>query len=91
VPGLGNVLPGLLGTALGLAVSSGVLLLLLAGCCLLFGLLKLRPSGGRSRVVRSLDEALGRPQVYLPPDAPRGRADQLRTPELLEAQTRNSA
>ena len=88
---LAAVLPGLLGTALGLAVSSGVLLVLLAGFCLLLGLLKLRASGGRSRVVRSLDEALGRPQVYLSPDAPRGRTDQLRTPELLEAVERNSA
>ena len=88
---LADVLPGLLGTALGLALSSGALLVLLAGFCLVLGLLKLRASGGRSRVVRSLDEALGRPQVYLPPDAPRGRTDQLRTPELLDALKRNSA
>jgi hypothetical protein len=88
---LRDVLPGVLGTALGLVVSSAVLLVLLAGFCLLLGLLKLRPSGGRSRVVRSLDEALGRRQAYLSPDAPRGPTDQLRTPELLEAQTRNSA
>ena len=88
---LPDVLPGLLGTALGLVLSSGALLVLLAGFCLVLGLLKLRASGGRSRVVRSLDEALGRPQVYLPPDAPRGPTDQLRTPELLDALKRNSA
>ena len=51
---------------------------------------KLRPSGRHSHTVRSLDEALGRRQQYLPPDAPRGPVDQLRTPELLEAQSRNS-
>ena len=43
-------------------------------------------------LVRSLDEAVGdTPQQYLPPDAPRGRTDQLRTPELLEAEERKSA
>jgi hypothetical protein len=88
---LRDVLPGVLGTALGLLLSSAVLLVLLAGFCVLLGLPKLRASGGRSRVVRSLDEALGRRQAYLPPDAPRGRTDQLRTPELLDAQERNSA
>jgi len=80
-----------LGTLQGLLVSSAVVLGLLAGFCLLFNLPKLRASGRRSRVVRSLDEALGQPQTYLPPDAPRGPADQLRTPELLEAQSRKSA
>jgi hypothetical protein len=90
VSGLGGVLSWIAGTALGLLVSSVAILVLLAGFSLALGLLKLRPSGGRSRIVRSLDEALGRPQTYLPPDAPRGRTDQLRTPELLEARTRKS-
>lgn len=82
---------GALGTLFGLAVSSAVLLALFIGFCILFNLPKLRPSGRHSRVVRSLDEAVGQPADYLPPDAPRGPADQLRTPELLEAQTRKSA
>jgi hypothetical protein len=69
---LRDALPGVLGTALGLLLSSAVLFVLLAGFCTLLGLPKLRASGGRSRVVRSLDEALGRPQAYLPPDAPVG-------------------
>lgn len=80
-----------LGTLQGLLVSTGVLLALFVGFCVLFNLPKLRASGRHSRVVRSLDEALSdAPQQYLPPDAPRGRTDQLRTPELLEAQQRKS-
>jgi hypothetical protein len=79
------------GTLQGLLVSTGVLLALFIGFCVLFNLPKLRPSGRHSRIVRSLDEALGDAQKYLPPDAPRGPVDQLRTPELLEADRRNSA
>jgi hypothetical protein len=80
-----------LGTLQGLLVSTGVLLALFVGFCVLFNLPKLRPSGRHSRIVRSLDEAVGEPQQYLPPDAPRGRTDQLETPELLEARARKSA
>jgi hypothetical protein len=79
------------GTLQGLLVSTGVLLALFVGFCVLFNLPKLRRSGRGSRVVRSLDEAVGEPQRYFPPDAPRGRTDQLRTPELLEANARKSA
>ena len=80
------------GTLQGLLVSTGVLLALFIGFCVLFNLPKLRASGRHSRVVRSLDEALSdTPQRYLPPDAPRGRTDQLRTPELLEAEQRKTA
>jgi len=86
-----DVVAAALATLQGLLVSSAVVLALLAGFCLLFNLPKLRSSGRRSRIVRSLDEALGQRQTYLPPDAPRGPADQLRTPELLEAQSRKSA
>jgi len=80
-----------LGTLQGLLVSTGVLLALFVGFCVLFNLPKLRASGRHSRIVRSLDEAMGESQTYLPPDAPRGPADQLRTPELLEAESRKSA
>ena len=80
-----------LGPLQGVLVSTGVLLALFVGFCVLFNLPKLRASGRHSRVVRSLDEALSdAPQQYLPPDAPRGRTDQLRTPELLEARQRKS-
>jgi hypothetical protein len=84
------LLPAAFGTLQGLIVSTGVLLALFVGFCVLLNFPKLRRSGRHSRTVRSLDEALGRPQQYLPPDAPRGPVDQLRTPELLEAQSRNS-
>ena len=81
-----------LGTLQGLLVSTVVLLALFVGFCVLFNLPKLRSSGRHSRTVRSLDEALSdTPQQYLPPDAPRGPTDQLRTPELLEAGKRKSA
>jgi hypothetical protein len=86
-----ELLPGALGTLQGLLVSSLVLLALFVGFCVFLNLPKLRPSGRHSHVVRSLDEALGRQESYLPPDAPRGRTDQLRTPELLESRTRKSA
>jgi hypothetical protein len=89
--GFSALWPGALLTLQALLVSSVVLLALFAGFCVLLNFSKLRPSGGRSRVVRSLDEALGERQTYLPPDAPRGPADQLRTPELLETKSRKTA
>jgi hypothetical protein len=90
MPRLGELLPGILGTALGLLVSSLALLALLVGFCLPLGLLKLRPSGGGSRIVGNLNEALGRRSTYLPPRHA-ARTDRLRTPELLEARTRKTA
>lgn len=80
-----------LGTIGGLGASMIVVLVLLIGFCVLVGMAKLRPSGRTTKVVRSLDEALGRPESYLAPDAPRGAVDQLRTPELLEAAARKSS
>lgn len=88
---LSSMAPGALGTLQGLLVSTGVILALFVGFCVLFNLPKLRPSGRHSRVVRGLDEAIGGRQTYLSPDAPRGIVDQLRTPELLETERRNSA
>ena len=85
------IAPGALGAAQGLLVSTGALLALFIGFCLLFNLPKLRASGGHSRVVRGLDELVGVPQIYLSPDAPHGTVDQLHTPELLEAQPRKFA
>ncbi len=82
------IAPGALGTLQGLLVSTGVLLLLFVGFCVLFNLPKLRPSGRHSRVVRGLDEAIGVRQTYLLADAPRGQVDQLSTPELREARAR---
>ena len=87
IEGLGPVLA----TLQGLVVSAVALLVLFIGFCVLFGFPKLRPSGRHSRIVRSLDEAVGRGERYLPSDTPRGPIDQLRTPELLEAQARKNA
>lgn len=85
------MIPGALRTLEGLLVSTGALLLLFVGFCLLFNLPKLRPSGRHSKVVRGLDELVGVPQRYLTPDAPWGVVDQLRTPELLDSAPRKSA
>jgi hypothetical protein len=54
-----------------------VILVLMIGASLLLDRFKLRPSGRTSMTVRSLDEALGRPESYLPPSTPRGTTDQL--------------
>ncbi len=81
----------MVGTAVGLLSSSVFVVGLIVGFCVLVGLLKLRPTAGNAPVVRSLDEPLThRPTRYLSPADPRGPADQLRSPELLEAGTRPS-
>ncbi len=87
---MGSITPAALGTLQVLVVGSVAVLALFIGFCVLFNLPKLRPSGPHSRVVRSLDEAVGTAEPYLPPTAPRGRVDQLRTPELLETRGRKS-
>lgn len=73
----------LVGALQGLGVSSAFLLVLFIGFCVLVGFTKHRKTSG-TRVVRNLDDRLGEALQYLPPDAPRGPTDQLRTPELLE-------
>lgn len=52
------------------------LLVLMIGLCLLLDWTKFRPTRN-SRTVKSLDELVGKPISYLPPDAPRGTTDQL--------------
>ena len=74
----------LLGLLQGLGFSTVFLLAVFLGFCVLVGLTKLRPIDKRSRVVRSLDDRLGSGARYLSPSVPRGPADQLKTPELLE-------
>ncbi len=88
---LSSITPGALATLQGLLVSSGVLLALFLGVCVLFNLPKLRRSGRHSRVVRGLEEVVGGRQTYLSGGLPHGPVDQLRTPELLEAAARKSA
>jgi hypothetical protein len=71
-------------------VAAVFLIALLAGFSVVFNFPKLRKGGGKTLTVRSLDERLGRTMEYLPPTAPRGPADQLATPELLEVAGRKS-
>ena len=77
-----------IGALQGLGASTVFVLVLFIGFCVLFGLFKLKRSAGTGGVVKSLDETITRqPFNYLPPNAPRGPADQLRAPELLEKAT----
>lgn len=88
---MGEEIPRLaIDTVIAITVSSLFLLALLAGFSVLFNFPKLRKAGGKTLTVRSLDERLGAPMQFLPPTAPRGPADQLATPELLEAAARKS-
>ena len=74
----------------GLLSSTVFLLALFIGFCFLAGLPKLRRARDRdSMVVRSLAERIDGKVTYLSPHAPRGPADQLHTPELLEQAGQN--
>lgn len=81
-----------LGTLQGLILSTVFVLLLFIGFCVVVGFTKTQTTaGGSARVVKSLDEVVTRkPMLYLSPSAPRGPADQLRAPELLEAAARKA-
>jgi len=65
-----------IGTVQGLVALTVFLLAALIGFCLLLDRTKFRPTRN-SRVVKSLDELVGPPIQYLPPDVPRGPTDQL--------------
>ncbi len=81
-----------LGTLQGLGISTVFVLALFIGFCVVFGFTKtMKTAGGAARVIKSLDERIShQPMVYLAPSAPRGPADQLKAPELLEAAARRS-
>ena len=80
------------GTLTGLGASTVFVLVLFIGFCVVFGFTKtMKTAGGGARVIKSLDERIShQPMVYLAPSAPRGPADQLKAPELLEAAARRS-
>lgn len=79
------------GFLVALTSSAVFILALFIGFCTIFGFIKLKKTTGRSPVIKSLDEVItGEPMVYLPPTAPRGPADQLRAPELLDSSARRS-
>jgi len=77
-----------LGVLQGVASSTVFVLALFIGFCVIFGFTKLKRTAGTAgtMVIKSLDETIShQPMRYLAPTAPRGPADQLRSPELLEA------
>lgn len=81
-----------IGVLQGLGVSTAFVLVLFIGFCVLVGFTKTKKTaGGSAVVVKSLDERIThQPMAYLAPTAPRGPADQLKAPELLEAAARRS-
>jgi hypothetical protein len=89
-PTLSEVLVAGAQVVIAITVAALFLIALLVGFSVVFNFPKLRKGGGRTLKVRILDERLVRTQEYLPPDAPRGPADQLATPELLEVAARKS-
>ena len=77
------------GVLQGLASSTVFILALMIGFCVVVGFTKLKKTAGRTMVIKSLDEQMtGKPAEYLRPGDPRGPADQLHSPELLEAAAR---
>ena len=78
---------GVIQTLTGLLVSTGFLLTLFVGFLVVAGFSKFRKINRSSLVHRNLVDRMNNQDgsvEYLPPDAPRGGVDQLRTPELLE-------
>jgi hypothetical protein len=75
-----------LGALQGLGASTVFVLVLFIGFCVIVGFTKTKKTaGGKAPVIKSLDERISRqPMVYLGPTAPRGPADQLKTPELMQ-------
>jgi hypothetical protein len=64
------------GAVVGIGGIAVFLLVLMIGFCLALDWTKFRPTR-KSRTVKSLDETVGAPIVYLPPNAPRGPVDAL--------------
>ena len=84
-----DIWPFVLGALQGAGAGVTFVLALFIGFCVAFGFTKLKRTAGGAMVIKSLDEQVGRQSVaYLAPNAPRGPADQLKTPELLEAAAR---
>ncbi len=78
-----------IGAVEGLTSSAVFVLVLFIGFCVVVGFTKLKKTAGDAMVVKSLDERVThQPVEYLAPTAPRGPADQLKAPELLEAAAR---
>ncbi|HEY7284615.1 MAG TPA: hypothetical protein VH497_04165 [Vicinamibacterales bacterium] len=80
----------IIGAVKGLTFSAVFVLALFIGFCVVVGFTKTKKTaGGKATVIKSLDERVThQPMAYLAPTAPRGPADQLRAPELVEAAAR---
>jgi hypothetical protein len=86
---VGDVIPLVTGFLQGFLSSSAFVLVLFIGFCVLLGFTKTKATSGNAKVVKSLDESLTRQAVhYFAPTDPRGPADQLKAPELVEAAAR---
>ena len=82
-----DVVPLVIGFLQAFTASSLFILALFLGFCTILGFPKLRSTlGHKSMVVKSLEERVGQEAYvrYMPPDAPRGPIDVLKTPELIE-------
>lgn len=87
-----DVLDIVVGALKGFTFSSLFILALFIGFCIVVGFTKTKKTaGGKAMVVKSLDERITHtPMAYFPPTTPRGPADQLHAPELVEAAARRS-
>ena len=85
-----DVLSLVLGVLQGLGMSTVFLLTVFVGFSVIVGFTKLRVINRDSAVVRSLEDRMGGAR-FLSPQAPRGPADQLKTPELLEQSGRQDS
>ena len=85
-----DVLSLVIGVLQGLGMSTVFLLTVFVGFSVVVGFTKFRAIGRHSSVIRSLDDRLGSGARFLSPRAPRGPADQLKTPELLEQSSRQN-
>jgi len=78
-----------IGALQGLGASTAFVLALFIGFCVIVGFTKTKKTAGNASVVKSLDETMShQPMIYLLPSAPNGPADQLKSPELIEAAAR---
>jgi hypothetical protein len=86
---MADILPVVFGVLQGVASSTVFILALMIGFCTVVGFTKLKKTAGNTMVIKSLDEQMTHKSMeYLSPTAPRGPADQLKAPELLEAAAR---